>query len=319
MKSTEPRYGFESAAAESFPPMVVMDVTNVCNLACVHCAHPVIKKQPDYHATFMAWEIWTKVMDEIARHPGVQVRVSGDGEPLLHPRLVEMLDYAKHAGVGPVDLTTNGKTLDRDTARAILETGIEAIDVSMDAVSAERYEAIRVRGNFVQLMENIETLLQVREELNAPTRVMVSIVDQAEAHAEVDAFRKQWETRVDKVLVRLEHQNLGVVAKGAKPVPADTLPKRWPCPQFWKRVTVTHKGYIRFCVLDWQEKSLIGDVRTHSIEEIWKSPPYREMRRRHLAGGEAGHPLCGPCTDWTTMPWDYGFDRVMREVIGSRK
>ena len=41
--------------------------------------------------------------------------------------------------------------------------------------------------------------------------------------------------------------------------------KRWPCPQFWKRVTISPEGCIRFCVVDWLDKTSLGHVQTHSI------------------------------------------------------
>ena len=59
---------------------------------------------------------------------------------------------------------------------------------------------------------------------------------------------------------------------------------RWPCPQFWKRVTIAPTGDIRFCVVDWLDKSKLGNVRTHSIQEIWKSAEYERLRLAHLEG-----------------------------------
>lgn len=313
MAKPYPQWGFANERARAFPPMVVIDVTNVCNLACIHCAHPVIKAMPSYRAKFMEWDVWTRVIDEIARHKVEAMRVTGDGEPLLHPRLVEMLAYGKAKGVGPIDLTTNGKSLTRSLAVDLLKTGVDAVDVSLDAATKARYEAIRVHGDFDRLLANVEMLVDVRRELGAATKIMVSLVDQAEAREEVEAFVRHWGPRVDKVLVRYEHQNLGIVAKGAHAVP--NLPPRWACPQFWKRVTISHEGKILFCVIDWLGKSALGDVRTQTIEEVWKSAPYEEMRRLHREGRENEHPLCGPCTDWATMPWGYGFDRVMSELF----
>ena len=55
---------------------------------------------------------------------------------------------------------------------------------------------------------------------------------------------------------------------------------RWPCHQFWKRVTVNHDGDVRFCVEDWRNTGLVGNVMDMTIAEMWKSPLYEELRER---------------------------------------
>ena len=46
-------YGFVKSEHAKYPPILIIAVTNVCDMACVHCAHPIIKKDPDYKGTFM--------------------------------------------------------------------------------------------------------------------------------------------------------------------------------------------------------------------------------------------------------------------------
>ncbi len=36
------RYGFVKPEHAEFPPILIIAVTNVCDMACIHCAHPVI-------------------------------------------------------------------------------------------------------------------------------------------------------------------------------------------------------------------------------------------------------------------------------------
>jgi MoaA/NifB/PqqE/SkfB family radical SAM enzyme len=95
--------------------------------------------------------------------------------------------------------------------------------------------------------------------------------------------------------------------------------KRWPCPQFWKRVTISPDGSIRFCVVDWLDKSVLGHIRTHSIKELWDSAEYERLRGCHIGGkyGEA-HSICGPCTDWMGMRWEWGFEVAVGAVMGNR-
>lgn len=332
-QSTPPKYGFPSKAAEDFPPIIVLENTTVCNLKCVHCFHGQgYTEHPAYNAVFMDWDIYRKAIDEIARHSISVLRFSPAGEALLHPQFIDQVAYAKAKGVGPVDLTTNGVTLD-ETAREgghripgktvmerLLELGIDVVDISLDAATRERYEAIRVKAKYHRVWSNIHRLLYLREKLKAPTKVMLSIIDQPEAAGEIERFREYWTPLVDRVIVRPYLESLGVTPH--KPGTfVDTMIQagvnRWPCPQFWKRVTLTPEGWIRFCVVDWLDKSVLGDLRTTTIEEVWKSAEYTRLRGCHLGGryGEA-HPICGPCTDWMGMRWDWGFELAIRAAMG---
>jgi hypothetical protein len=46
-------FGFVKPEHEEFPPIIIVAVTNLCNMACIHCAHPIIKLDADYRGTFM--------------------------------------------------------------------------------------------------------------------------------------------------------------------------------------------------------------------------------------------------------------------------
>ena len=125
-------------------------------------------------------------------------------------------------------------------------------------------------------------------------------------------FVKYWEPLVDRVLVRPYLANLGLTADAG----SLDVEKRWPCPQFWKRITINAHGGLRFCVVDWLDKSQIGHLNTHTIAELWKSAEYDRLRGCHLKGAwEEAHPICGPCTDWMGMKWDWGFEIAVRAVL----
>src|SRR5262245_17002019 len=199
------QYGFQSADAELFPQIIVLENTTVCNLRCIHCPQGQgYPERPDYHAVYMDWDVYTKAIDEIAEHRITLLRYSPAGEALIHPQFLDQVVYAKRKGVTPVNLTTNGLTLDnpavlegrRQPGKTILdvllETGIDIIDISLDAASRESYEKIRVLSSYHRVWSNIHRLLYLREKKRAPTKLMLSIIDQPESHDEVARFVEYW-------------------------------------------------------------------------------------------------------------------------------
>jgi MoaA/NifB/PqqE/SkfB family radical SAM enzyme len=327
----QPQYGFQSPAAADFPSIIVLENTTVCNLRCVHCPQGQgYPERPDYHAVYMDWDTYTRAIDEIAMYPITLLRYSPAGEALIHPQIIDQVAYAKQKGVTPVDLTTNGLTLDNPAIEngrrldvsmmeRLLDHGIDIIDISLDAATRETYERIRVGSSFHRVWSNIHRLLYLRERKKAKTKVMLSIIDQPESHDEVKMFVDYWTPLVDRVIVRGYLENLGLTPPKEGTV-VDNLRgvTRWPCPQFWKRITISPEGYIRFCVVDWLDKSKLGRIGTDSIRDIWVSGEYELMRKAHLEGRYAdAHKICGPCTDWMGMRWDWGFEIAVAAVTGT--
>jgi radical SAM protein with 4Fe4S-binding SPASM domain len=275
-----------------------------------------MKRAPGYKATFMDPAIHTRIVEE-TRHFKDRLwvfRYAADGESILHPQFLDMVEETKNAGIGPVDLTTNAMALSEEKMRRLLLAPIDVIDVSLDAHTKETYEKIRKRGKFDQVTANLKRLIELRDELRSPTKIMTSIIQQKEALGEVEAFKAFWGPYVDEVLVRGLNTDLGII--NASETYFDEDLARWPCPQFWKRVTINHKGDIRFCVEDWFNRGLVGNVMEQSIQEIWKSPVYERFRELHDSGRWGEMNLCKPCMDWQHMEWDHGFEKAIEKVMG---
>jgi radical SAM protein with 4Fe4S-binding SPASM domain len=308
-------YGFVEEEHAEFPPIIIVAVTNVCDMACTHCAHPVMKKRPGYHGTFMEPAIHTKLVQEVRRFKDQLwvFRYAADGESILHPQFLDLVEEAKAAGIGPVDLTTNAMALNEEMMRRLLQAPIDIIDVSLDAYSKETYEKIRKRGKFDQVVANLKRLIELRNSLGSDTKVMTSIIQQKEALEEIEPFREFWGQYVDEVVIRGLNTDLGIV--NVSETYFDEGLERWPCPQFWKRVTVNHDGDVRFCVEDWFNQGVVANLRDHSIQEIWQSPVYQKFRELHRTGRWRDLDLCRDCKDWQHMRWDHGFEKAVNKVL----
>ena len=308
-------FGFVKPEHAEFPPILIIAVTNVCDLACIHCAHPVIKQAPGYRGQMMDPLVHRKIVEETRRFKDQLwvFRYAADGESLLHPEFLNFVDEAKRAGIGPVDLTTNAMTLTEKRAQRLLEAPIDVIDVSLDAFRKETYEKIRKKGNFDAVIANTKRLIDLRNQIGSPTKIMVSIIRQKESLDEVEEFRDYWDQYVDEVLIRGLNTDLDLVNVTEVFFKDDVA--RWPCPQFWKRVTINFNGEVRFCVEDWRNKGIVGNVKEQTIQEIWKSAGYEKFRELHLSGRWNEMKMCKPCRDWQHMEWEHGFEKAINKVM----
>jgi MoaA/NifB/PqqE/SkfB family radical SAM enzyme len=98
--------------------------------------------------------------------PPPTVFFGGLGEPLYHPRIVEMVARSKELGAR-VEVITNGTLLTADLSRELLAAGIDMLWVSLDGATPESYADIRLGAALPQVIENIA---HFRDALNAEVR-----------------------------------------------------------------------------------------------------------------------------------------------------
>jgi cyclic pyranopterin phosphate synthase len=83
-----------------------------------------------------------------------RVRITG-GEPLLHPRVAEMIAFAASLGVDDLALTTNATRLEA-LARPLRDAGLRRLTVSLDSLVAERFWRITRGGKLDRVLAGIE-------------------------------------------------------------------------------------------------------------------------------------------------------------------
>lgn len=312
----EMKYGFASEADAAFPPMTHVVITNACNLDCSHCAYGTIKRQDDFKPSYLDWDVFTRLADEIADHPGAILRFTCDGEPMLHPRFLDMVGYAKNLGLRPATLNTNGTLLTDDRIDRLLELEIDVVEVSMNSFSPGSYHALRPGrkdGEYETIVGRVNRLIERRNATNAKTKIMVSIIELPETKSEVGAFREYWAPKVDKVITRL-FTNFGGLVEG-RDEEADRSRRR-PCLVPWRRMTVTSDGRLRYCFNDWTNRSVLFDLNGGmTLERAWNSPEMEKLRDAHLALDFKDWPYCARCTTWSLLRWDYDYGKALKSVL----
>lgn len=172
------------------PLEVVVNITNKCNLRCLHCFNDSgIKGQDE----LMDAELLS-LIDELCRIKPFNVCFSG-GEPLIRRRLLlEAMHKLSSHGIR-ISLVTNGTLLDKETANDLVKAGVRDLEVSLDGARAETHEKMRrLPGSFDKAINalrlfgeagvpsygpcftitkfnayEIETVITLTEEIGAPS------------------------------------------------------------------------------------------------------------------------------------------------------
>lgn len=88
------------------------------------------------------------------RLPLDTIRLTG-GEPLLYPDLADLVRGIRGMGIDKVRLTTNGFLLER-MAPALKEAGLEALNVSLDAVDEDVFQRMSRRHSVARIIQGID-------------------------------------------------------------------------------------------------------------------------------------------------------------------
>ena len=131
-------------------PVVVWNMTQRCNLKCVHC---YATSEDISYENELSHEESLAMMDDLAQF-GVPVILFSGGEPLVHPRLVEYADYAVKKGMRAV-ISTNGTLITREKARTLKEVGLSYVGISLDGMEETHDKFRGVPGAFQKALNGI--------------------------------------------------------------------------------------------------------------------------------------------------------------------
>lgn len=308
MSGVDAEFGFGGRLTADFPSQVIVDVTEVCNLECIHCPHTEFKKSKYYATRYLDPALNAKIVDEV-RECGAgkaqYIRYSSEGEPLIHPKGYDMIEYAARKSGVFVTLTTNGTIMNEKRTRRLLDSGVHMIDISIDAMTAETYAKVRVKGDLNVTRANVLNLIAWIRQSGSPTKVVVSFIEQPQNSHEAEAFKCYWtEQGADSVVVRRLHSAAGAVIDVAKIMRAEQAAEgRRPCVYPWERIVLNPRGYLAYCPADWTHGSTIADYRETTVGETWRSDFYRKLRQAHIGNDYESHVFCGQCPDWKQTRW----------------
>ena len=267
--------------APRMPEIVQIESTNICNAKCVFCPRDDMHRRQG----IMSVELFRKIVDECVDLGITHVRMHNYGEAFIDKKLVEKVRYAKQKGIKEVGVISNGSLITEEIARGMIDAGLDAINISVDASGKEVFESTRVGLKYDKVIANIERLVRLRSESGKRRpKLILSFVRQNNS-ADEQAFIEHWRAIADKIHVTDLHNWAGTLNKESD--------VNYPCYRPWLTFTVLWDGRVSLCCADFDGKTILGDLNTHSIAEIWNAEPYRDVRRQHLESG--GPDICRAC------------------------
>ena len=141
------------------PAYFHLDISNSCNVNCLYCwFHSKTASDREYTDKWkkqkIKLNIFKKLVDDLHELKTGLILFSGAGEPLIHPKIVEMVDYVKKKGI-TLQLFTNALLLDKNYAKKFVDANLDEIYCSISAANNLTYKKLHPSIN-INTFENIE-------------------------------------------------------------------------------------------------------------------------------------------------------------------
>jgi MoaA/NifB/PqqE/SkfB family radical SAM enzyme len=241
----------------------------------------------------MTMELYRRLIDEGRRSGLRSVKLNFLGEPLLHPRLTEMVGLAAEAGLW-VMINTNAAALTPKLSRELLQAGLTDVFFSFDSPYREEYEAIRVGADYGQVLDNIAVFMAEKEALGlrgVQTRASMVLPEGLEdlERLKGDYIRLFRDLKVAEI-------GFGLPTVMGRDYSALGPAEGFVCPDLFRRLFVFNDGVCGPCCGDWERRLTVGDAGERSLGEIWGGPELTALRAAHLARRHGDVPACRDCS-----------------------
>lgn len=269
-----------------FPTHIDIEASSRCQMRCPMCGQ---KRMSSEMKGVMDFELYKKIIDECAARNVYSVKLSWRGEPLLNPKLFDMIRYAKINGIKDVAFLTNVEAFDDEKTKKLVDSGCDWISCSIDGLG-EIYERIRYPATFEETIEKVKKIVALRNRMgkNKPlVRVQTIFSAIKENPAE---YRDFWEPIADQI---------NFIANQIRQTDDKKFQRNpnYVCPSCWQRMCIDFRGIVPQCHSDYLEKNILGDVKKQSLYEIWHGEAFKKVRELQKNKRRLELQPCWECAD----------------------
>ena len=281
---------FSRLAAFGTLPFVVsvhFETTALCNFKCSMC--PVSFQRVERKEKVLSFDLFKATVDDCETL--VTVGLNNWGEPLLHPRITDMVEYASSKMLWTI-FATNASLLTRELSRELIATGLTNIEFSIDGIG-NTYRRIR-NAEPESVINNIHSFIDENTKKGGAVRTCIVMTVSEQNETEIAEVIEAFKGKVDEVRFQ----------------PCLTFrlyKRRYPCPELTRsHLVVLSDGRVSPCCADFSGSLIVGDVFVDSLNSIYNGNSMQHLRKMHKQG--QFEDACGRCSEYESEHAKKRFD-----------
>lgn len=290
------------------PFALSIEPTTACNLACPACPSGLKSfTRPTGKLDLNEHEQWlTQVRKSV-----FYINYYFQGEPFLHPQFLELIKSAKQHRIYTAT-STNAHFIDQQKAKAIVESGLDRLIISIDGLTQETYESYRVNGQLDKVITGSKHLVEAKKAANSATPFLIFqfLVVKANEHQIEATQALADEIGIDEV--RFKSAQVYDYENGNELIPENDAYSRYikqkdgtyrikyiggnHCWRMWSSSVITFDGQLVPCCFDKDAQHTLGSLKDQSFVSIWKNESYSQFRKAVLTDRNAID-ICTNCSE----------------------
>jgi len=287
------------------PQSVQIQTQSFCNGRCLFC--PNDDHRGSLSQGKMDWGIVKKIADEVSGWDSLkQVRLMLQNEPLLDGDFFKVVRYFKSINKNKkVDTVTNGTQIDESVVEQIIDSGLDEVVISINAIRKETYEMLHPGFSYEKIMNAIDLISKSRPERLS---VKLSFVYTRQNKDELPEFiefarskRLGWRTNYLLNISNniLSYNQLSIPYHSWYSIKMRLLYRYLyqTCPLPFTRMCIVFNGDVILCCQDWQRKTVAGNVASTSLQQIWNSSLMNGLRENLSRKIYGDIESCRECTN----------------------
>jgi len=245
------------------------------------------------------------------------LRISGGGEPTLHPEFLNLMIYAKKKGC-KLGIITNGSKMTPALTKSLLEIDVDMLEFSVDASNLKDYNIVRKGLSFNDLVSSIKYTFKLRNKIKSKTKIIASAINQDGIN--IDEVENFWQSFVDDFQKR-KYLTWGIndASNSADDTPYLAPQERIPCPFLFERLNIDSRGKVMMCGYDIAADTNMGNIHDTSIKKIWHGKEFNFYREKHLQRKGNDIDLCKSCPDWKYRSWKHNYWKLIENAEHKRE
>jgi len=250
-----------------------------CNFKCNYCIfqHPEEKRGFISEKKAMSLSFFIKCVVDMFDFPDFikVLRFVGIGEPLLHPRIVEMTKEVFYCGIAEtIEIVTNGSLLTKEMSDRLIKAGLNRLVVSVQGTSAKKYKDIAgVDIDFDQFVANLRYFYK----LKGDCEVYIKIIDSAlDGEKDKKKFYDIFGDICDSIAIEHKVPIHSCIAPSTDKTQFGLKAKQVKvCPQSFFHMQINPDGKVVPCY-SFEYPTILGDARKESLVNIWNKNKFRK-------------------------------------------
>ena len=280
----------------NYPKFFEIQTASYCNGGCAICPHREVSGV--IPSGIMDQGLFEKIIGQISKKNcwGTRIIPYLNNEPFLDKFFIDRVEYInKKCPTAEVEISTNLSVLDDKNQKELSRCLIKELRLSIFGFTKKSYEKVMTGLSWKNTKKNLDCLLVNKELRSQIGQISLVMIDYPGISAEdVSSAERYCRDNFIKFELWGFLDRGGNISSYSNEIKKNRI---HGCGQnrVSNRLHILFDGRVVICSMDWRQEYILGDLSKQTIEEVWESKKFNNLRK--IVDGEEGSApsICKKC------------------------